>query len=40
MTTSQVLIILTIIVYLGAMLFIGAYFNRRGSGSSSADFYI
>lgn len=40
MTTAQVLIILTIIVYLGAMLFIGAYFNRRGSGSSSADFYI
>ncbi len=40
MTTAQFLIIATIIVYLGAMIFIGFYFNRKGSGNSSGDFYL
>ena len=40
MTTAQFLIIATIIIYLGAMLLIGFYFNRKGSGSSSNDFYL
>ena len=40
MTTAQFLIIATIIIYLGAMMIIGFYFNRRGSGSSSGEFYL
>ena len=40
MTTAQFLIIATIIIYLGAMMIIGFYFNRKGSGASSGDFYL
>ena len=40
MTTAQFLIIATIIIYLGSMLLIGFHFNRKGSGSSSGDFYL
>ena len=40
MTTAQFLIIATIILYLGAMLIIGFYYNRKGAGSSSGEFYL
>ena len=40
MTGAQIVIIVTIICYLGGMLLIGLYFNRMGSGNSSSDFYI
>lgn len=40
MTGAQIVIIVTIICYLGAMLLIGLYFNRMGSGNTSSDFFI
>ena len=40
MTTAQFLIIATIIIYLGAMMIIGFYFNRKGSGANSGEFYL
>ncbi|MCR5294319.1 MAG: sodium/proline symporter [Lachnospiraceae bacterium] len=40
MTASQVIIIVTIVVYLGCMLAIGFYFNRSGGSGSSDEFYI
>ena len=40
MTPSQILILLCIIAYLAAMVLIGIYFNRKGSGNSSHDFFI
>ena len=40
MTLSQALIITAIVAYLSMMLLIGVYFSRKGSGSSTSDFYI
>ena len=40
MSTSQIFILATIIVYLAATILIGFYFSRRGSGQNSAEFYI
>ena len=40
MTSAQTLIVATIVIYLGAMLLIGLYFNRKGAGASSSDFFI
>ena len=40
MGTSQILILATIILYLGVTILIGIAYNRRGSGASSSDFYI
>lgn len=40
MATSQIFVVLAIVIYLAGMLLIGVYFNRRGSGNSSSDFYI
>lgn len=40
MTSAKILILATIIIYLGAMICIGLIFNRRGSGASSSNFYI
>ena len=40
MTTAQFLMIFTIIVYLVGMVYVGFYFSRKGSGSSSSDFYL
>jgi len=40
MTSAQVLILLTIVAYLVAMVLIGVYFSRKGSGSSSGEFYL
>lgn len=39
MTSAQIIIIVTILLYLGCMLIIGAAFSRKSS-SSSEDFYI
>ena len=39
MTTAQLCIILAIVVYLGAMIGIGLFFNRAG-GNSSNDFFL
>ncbi len=40
MTSAQILIVVTIIVYLGAMLLIGFHFSRSKSGRSSDSFYL
>jgi sodium/proline symporter len=40
MTTAQFCIIAAIIVYLAAMIYVGFYFSRGGSGSSSDEFYL
>ena len=40
MTSSQLLILLTIIVYLGITIVIGIIFNHRGGASSASEFYI
>ena len=40
MESSQIMILITIVVYLAAMLLIGVYFSRRGGSSSSPDFYL
>ena len=40
MESSQIMILITIVVYLAAMLLSGVYFSRRGGSSSSHDFYL
>lgn len=40
MLGSQVVILITIAVYLIAMVLIGVYFGKKGSGNSSDDFYL
>lgn len=40
MTTAQTMILLTIAVYLLAMILIGFYFSRKGSGDNSNEFYL
>ncbi|MGI6028860.1 MAG: sodium/proline symporter [Candidatus Heteroscillospira sp.] len=40
MTSAQVCILLTIAVYLLAMVGVGVYFGRRGSGDNSHEFYL
>lgn len=40
MTTAQIMILMTIVVYLLAMVFVGVYFSRKGSGSNSNEFYL
>ena len=40
MASSQILIIVTIILYMAGMLAIGAVFNRKGATSTSDGFYI
>ena len=40
MSTSQILIIATIVVYLIAMVMVGVYYSRKGSGATSSDFYL
>ncbi len=40
MTSAQIIIIVTIILYLAAMVLVGVYFGRKGSGGSSDDFYL
>ncbi len=40
MTSAKIIILATIIIYLGAMICIGLFFNRKGSGASSSNFYI
>lgn len=40
MTTSQICIIITIAVYLIAMVLVGVYFSKKGGGSNSGEFYL
>ena len=40
MTSAQILIIVTIILYMCGMLAIGAFFNRKGATETSDGFYI
>ena len=40
MTTSQICILLTIVVYLVAMVLVGVYCSRKGGGDSSNEFYL
>ncbi|MBU5436128.1 sodium/proline symporter [Pseudoflavonifractor sp. MSJ-37] len=40
MTSAQLLIVATIVVYLLAMVLVGVYFSRKGSGDSSHEFYL
>ena len=40
MTSAQIIITVTIALYLGAMVFVGIYFGKKGSGASSDDFYL
>ena len=40
MTTAQLCIVATIVVYLVAMVFIGVWFSRKGSGDNTSEFYL
>lgn len=40
MTTAQLCIIATIVIYLVAMVFIGVYYSRKGSGENTKEFYL
>ena len=40
MTSAQILIIVTIILYMAGMLGIGILFNRKGATNTSDGFYI
>ena len=40
MTTAQFCIIAAIIIYLCAMIYVGFYFSRKGSASSTDEFYL
>lgn len=40
MTSAQILIVLTIAVYLVAMVLVGVYFSKKGSGDNSHEFYL
>lgn len=40
MTSSSVWILISILIYLGVMLYIGFYSTRKGSGNSTGDFYL
>ena len=40
MTTAQLCIISTIVIYLVAMVFIGVYYSRKGSGENTREFYL
>ena len=37
MTSAQIIITATIVLYLGAMVFVGVYFGKKGSGASCDD---
>jgi len=40
MTTSQIIIVITIVLYLFAMLMVGVIFSKKGAADSSDSFYI
>ena len=40
MTSAQIIIIVTIALYLAAMVLVGVYFGKKDGGSSSDDFYL
>ena len=37
---SALIIIATIVLYLSAMVLVGVYYGKKGSGGSSDDFYL
>lgn len=40
MSSANILILATMIVYLGAMVLVGIYFGKKGSGDNSHEFYL
>ncbi|SFP00854.1 sodium/proline symporter [Oscillibacter sp. PC13] len=40
MTSAQILIVVTIAAYLIAMVLVGVYFSKKGSGDNSHEFYL
>ena len=40
MTSARIIISATILLYLAAMVLVGVYFGRKGSGESSHEFYL
>ena len=40
MTSAQIGILASIIIYLAGMLYVGFYFSKKGSGASTDDFYL
>lgn len=40
MSSANIMIVLTIAVYLVAMVLVGVYFGRKGSGGDSGEFYL
>lgn len=40
MSANEIAIIVAIVAYLAVMVFVGFYFNRKGSGKSASDFYL
>ena len=40
MGSASIIIIATIVLYLAAMVLVGVYYGKKGSGSSSDDFYL
>ena len=40
MTSAQIMILVTIALDLAAMVFVGVYFGKKGSGGSSDEFYL
>ncbi|WP_308589602.1 sodium/proline symporter [uncultured Oscillibacter sp.] len=40
MRSEQICILLVIVVYLAAMVLVGVYFSRKGSGENSHEFYL
>lgn len=40
MTSAQILILGTIVIYLGAMVLIGVYYGKKGGGDTSDEFYL
>ncbi|MCI8304614.1 MAG: sodium/proline symporter [Lawsonibacter sp.] len=40
MTAQQILICLTIVLYLGFITCVGIYFNRKGSGANTDEYYL
>ena len=40
MTSTQILIVATIIAYLVGIIMVGVYFSRKNTGGSSSEFYL
>lgn len=40
MLSGQIGILTAIVIYLAAMVYVGFYFSKQGSGNSADDFYL